>query len=213
MKTKNNVSSVFNKYAQKYQDKYMDVALYKDSLDLFCKLVNPPNAKILDIGCGPGNVTQYLLNKNPQFDILGIDLAKNMIQLAQINNPEARFKVLDCRNISTIEETFDGIMCAYCLPYLNVNETEELIKEASNLLNKNGVIYLSSMQDDYANSRLQGPSSNGDEQMFMYYYQLQQLLELLNKYNLSSIKTYQLNNPQQSEPSIKDLVIIASNSN
>lgn len=210
MKNTSNVSHIFNKYANLYQDKYMNVDLYGETLDLFCDSIQANLAKILDIGCGPGNVTQYLLKKCSEFDVLGIDLAENMIELAQINNPHSRFQTMDCRKISQVPESFDGIMCGFCLPYLDQVEVTKLIKDASALLNKNGILYLSCMENDYANSGLQGPSSGEDEHIHMYYYQTQQLIELLNNHGFSVIKSFQLDNPQQSNPSIKDLVIIAN---
>src|SRR6185295_3669822 len=91
--------NIFNKHASKYQDKFMDVNLYAGSFDFFCDAAKKQNAKILEIACGPGNITSYLLNKRPDFKILGIDLAPNMIALAKINNPKADFQLMDCRDI------------------------------------------------------------------------------------------------------------------
>jgi len=209
MKNITKVRHIFNKYANLYQQKYRNVDLYGESLDLFCDSIQSDSAKILEVGCGPGNVTEYLLKRRSDFQILGIDLAENMIELAQLNNPKALFKVMDCRDISQISESFDGIMCAFCLPYLNQNETKKLIQEAAQLLYANGVLYLSCMEDDYANSGLQGPSSGDDDPIQMYYYQTQQLIDWLKESGFSIIQTYQLDNPQQNNPLIKDLVIIA----
>ena len=36
--------NVFNKHASAYQDKYMNIDLYADSLDLFCANISKPNA-------------------------------------------------------------------------------------------------------------------------------------------------------------------------
>src|SRR5438045_2838934 len=91
---------LFNKLASEYQKKYMDVSLYSDSLNLFCKLIPKQNATVLELACGPGNVTKYLLDKRPDLKILGTDLGPNMIKLARQNNPTVEFKILDCRNIS-----------------------------------------------------------------------------------------------------------------
>ena len=64
---------VFNKYAEVYQDKYMDVSLYHSTLDLFAASVANERAEILELACGPGNVTRYLLDKCPGWKILGTD--------------------------------------------------------------------------------------------------------------------------------------------
>ena len=65
--------AIFNKLAKMYQDKFMNVDLYSESFDLFCNAIQKENATILEIACGPGNITKYLLNKRPDFNILGID--------------------------------------------------------------------------------------------------------------------------------------------
>src|SRR5687768_12495213 len=95
-------SEIFNKYAREYQDKFMTVSSYQEPLNLFCDLISKEDAKILDIACGPGNVTKYLLSKKPELVVRGIDLAPNMVLLAQTNNPGASFEVMDCRSISAL---------------------------------------------------------------------------------------------------------------
>lgn len=141
--------AIFNKLAKMYQDKFMNVDLYSESFDLFCNAIQKENATILEIACGPGNITKYLLNKRPDFNILGIDLAPQMIELAKINNPTANFLLMDCRQIESITSRFDGIMCGFCLPYLTLEETHNLINNVSNLLNLGGILYLSTMEGDY----------------------------------------------------------------
>jgi hypothetical protein len=44
--------ALFDKLAQVYQEKYMDVALYR-TLDWFCENLQTPNARILELACGP----------------------------------------------------------------------------------------------------------------------------------------------------------------
>ena len=92
----------WNKMASLYQVKFMDLDLYNDSYDIICKSITKKGASILEIGCGPGNITRYLLSQRPDYNILGIDIAPNMIALAQKNNPTAKFKVMDCRRIGEL---------------------------------------------------------------------------------------------------------------
>ena len=60
-------AELFDHFAKAYQDKYMDLSLYHDSLDLFCRSITKKEADVLDIACGPGNITHYLLKKAPRF--------------------------------------------------------------------------------------------------------------------------------------------------
>jgi trans-aconitate methyltransferase len=64
--------------------------------------ITKQDADILELACGPGNITQYIISKRSDFKILGTDLAPNMIELAKINNPSAQFQLLDSRDIRTI---------------------------------------------------------------------------------------------------------------
>ena len=72
--------NTWNKIALLYQDKFMDLDLYNESYDSFCELIPKQQASILEIGCGPGNITQYILTKRPDFIIEGIDVAPNMVK-------------------------------------------------------------------------------------------------------------------------------------
>ncbi|HMZ72780.1 MAG TPA: class I SAM-dependent methyltransferase [Saprospiraceae bacterium] len=139
--TWNNVASI-------YQDKFMDLDLYNETYDYICTSIDKPKAKLLEIGCGPGNITKYLLSKRPDFDILGIDIAPNMIELAKLNNPTAHFAVMDSRQINNLDTKYDGIICGFCLPYLSHIESNELISNSYDLLNDNGLIYLSFVEGD-----------------------------------------------------------------
>ena len=200
---------IFNSYAKQYQDKFMSFDLYHDSFDLFCKLIKSKNASVLEIGCGPGNITKYLLSKRPDFKLLGIDIAPNMIQLARINNPSASFKEMDCKNISEIKLKFDAIICGFTLPYLTKEEASKLIEDASVLLNPNGILYLSTMEDFYSKSKLKSPSSNESIALFTYYHEADYLSEFLQKNNFKILEILRKDYPEQNDDS-KDLILIAN---
>ena len=102
----------WNKVAELYQDKFMYLDLYNDTYDRFCELIEKPDPAIFEIGCGPGNITKYLLNKRPDFKIFAIDVAPKMIELARANNPTADFAVMDCRQIGSLRLKFDAIIPA-----------------------------------------------------------------------------------------------------
>src|SRR5205085_11809022 len=127
----------------------------------------------LDVGCGPGNITRYLLSKRPDFNIWGIDFAPNMISVAKRNNPAANFSVMDCRQINQLTTKFDGIICGFCFPYLSEDESAKLILDASSLLNSDGLIYLSFVEGDPGGSGFQ-VASTGDR-VYFYYHTLEQI--------------------------------------
>lgn len=180
-----NAVELFNKYAFDYQLKFMDVGLYADCFDFFCSQLELENASVLELACGPGNITKYLLDKRPDLKILATDLSHNMIELAKNNNPKAEFMIMDCRDIYQIDNKYDAIMCGFCLPYLDKDETIKLIGDATKLLNSEGIIFISTMEDKYSNSRIQ-KGSQGDE-IFMHYYEADYLIEIMNIHALNVI--------------------------
>jgi ubiquinone/menaquinone biosynthesis C-methylase UbiE len=193
---------IFNKLAQHYQDKFMDVSLYTNTFDLFCESITKENAEVLELACGPGNITKYLLNKRPDLQLLGTDLAPNMIQLAKQNNPQAEFQLLDCREILSLNKKFDALMCGFAFPYLSKGEAVKLIDDAAQILNPGGVIYISTMEDDYNKSGWK-KGSTGDE-IFMHYHEAGYLTKALNENGFAMIDLQRLR-----QDDVVDLVLIA----
>lgn len=198
---------IFNKYAIEYQHKFMDVSLYHETLDTFCKQFNSPNAAILELACGPGNITKYLLEKRPDLIITGTDLSLNMIQLAQLNNPKANFKIMDCRAIDKIDIQYDGILAGFCLPYLSREEAVKLIHDAASRIKINGVLYISTMEDDNNKSGIR-KGSQGDE-IYMNFHEAGYLTAALLKNNFRLIDTKRIESPASDGSTIVDLILIA----
>jgi len=171
----------YNNAAKNYQERFMEMDLYHDTFDTFCELIKNQNPKVFEIACGPGNVTKYLLSKRPDFKIIGIDLAPNMVELAKISNPNVDFQVMDCRDINTLENSFDAIVCAFCMPYLSKEECAKLIADASKLLNANGLFYFSTMEGNYRNSGFETTSFSGQNKVYIYYHQADYLSVCLKR--------------------------------
>lgn len=168
----------WNKIATLYQKVFMDLDLYDDTYDAFCQRIIKNKPRILEIGCGPGNITKYLLSKRPDFDIRATDVAPNMIELAQKNNPTTDCKVMDCREIDGIDENFDAIICGFCMPYLSKEDCSKLIKDSAALLEKGGQIYFSTIEGDYSKSGYE-KGSTIDDRCYVYYHQVDYLNKLL----------------------------------
>jgi len=168
--------NTWDKQAKIYQDKFMVYDLYNDTYDTFLEsLNNRQNSKVLEIGCGPGNITKYLLTKSRELDITAIDVSPKMIELAKHNNPSAQCLVMDAREISKLNKLYDAIICGFCIPYLNNSDCLKLIEDCNNLLSKSGILYLSFVEGNYTDSGyLIGFS--GDRVYFCYHN-----LELLQK--------------------------------
>lgn len=197
--------AIFDKHALEYEQRFMDVSLYADTLDMFCDSLSKENANALELACGPGNITRYLLNKLPNLKVLATDLSVTMLELAKKNNPEAKFELLDCRDITKLSQKFDAVVCGFCLPYLSKEETLNLIRDTAAVLNENGVFYLSTIEGNYNNSGLT-TNSHGDS-VYMYYYEEDFLKQTLEEdFNIIDIKhkKYDYKGAQ-----VKDVIFVA----
>lgn len=189
----------WNKLAAAYQEKFMDMDLYNDTYDTFCQLVTKQHAHILEIGCGPGNITRYLLTHRPDFNIHATDAAPNMVKAAQENNPTAHCILMDCRDINTITIKYDAVICGFCMPYLSKDDCRKLIKDSAKLLNSGGVFYFSTIEDDYNKSGYE-TSSNGEHTLFVYYHEEAYLKDYLQENNFELLTMARKDYPQASHP-------------
>ena len=167
----------WNNIAQLYEDKFMKLELYDDTYKSFSDLLSRPDSNVLEIGCGPGNITRHLLDLNPTLKVLAIDISKNMIDLAKRNNPEVDVQVLDCRNLKTINTKFDGVICGFIIPYLSKLDCSKLIFDCSNLLTEKGALYLSFVSGDYEKSGFISGSSG--DRVYFYYHEFKRIKQEL----------------------------------
>ncbi len=180
MKKHSITQATYNKVALKYLEKVASLEQYNASYDTFCELL-PKNAKVFEMGCGPGNVTQYVLNKRPDLQYTASDLAPNMLALAKKHNPHAHFLQLDCRAIDSLTQKFNAIIGAFVLPYLNKAECATLISDCAKSLHPKGVFYLSTMEGEYDQSGFENTSFSDDDQVYIHYHQEAFLRECLSK--------------------------------
>ncbi|TNE65206.1 MAG: class I SAM-dependent methyltransferase [Bacteroidetes bacterium] len=208
-KTKKAVA-VFEEYASVYQDKFMDQQVYADTFDLFCALVTTENPAVLELACGPGNITKYLLDKRPDLRILGTDLSPAMLELAQANNPSATFKQLDCRDAGTCSGPFDAVVFGFGLPYISREEAADLIRDVAGILTPGGIFYLSTMEGDYEKSGWEGPSSGEGPKAFIHYHEADYLTNTLQESGFSiQLLSRKPIPPELRRQAMADLILIA----
>lgn len=203
MTDNNNAINIFNTHASFYAEKYMDVSSYHPALDIFCGNIKGQNAEVLELACGPGNVTKYLLAKRPDLRILATDLAPKMLEIAQKENPTIETRLLDCREIRSLDKKFDAVVCAFATPYMSKEETIQMIQDVSYVLNAGGVFHISTMEDDYSRSGWQ-TSSKGDK-VYMYYHEAGYLIKAMEDSGMSLLYQTTLPAPMNGDT---DLVLI-----
>jgi len=180
----------FDEFAEEYASRFDNVNGYLEHLTHFCNLIKTDKPDILDLACGPGNVTSYLKNRFPESRVLGVDLAPKMIEIARNRLPDVDFRVMDVRDISDIPERFDGVMCSFCLPFLSKDNATKLIADCAGRLNPKGVLYVSTMEGNEERAGFETTSFSGDAEIYFNYHRQADLVQAFvhSGFEISQIK-------------------------
>jgi ubiquinone/menaquinone biosynthesis C-methylase UbiE len=126
-------------YAEKCFFELYDKPLDKKLYDLFFeRTVN--RGPVLEIGCGPGEIANYLKMKG--LDISGIDLSEKMIRVARRLNPHIEFNVGDVFRLQAPSQSLAGIVAPYLIVNFSKDDVPEAFAEMSRVLIPGGVLLL-----------------------------------------------------------------------
>lgn len=140
------VKDYFDEYSNKYhKDHYVQkrpTSIYPvlavrlkymaDMLSDFKK-----NGKIIDIGCGTGEMLQILKKHN--FFTYGLDYSLKMLQEISKESVDQQGALIngDIENLSFKDGSFDGVICAGVIEYLN--EDKKALREIYRILKPKGL--------------------------------------------------------------------------
>lgn len=161
--------ATFDSVADRYQELFMRWPAYVETYARLADRISLPHARVLDVGCGPGNISRYLLDRRPGLTIVGFDAAPRMVELARRNVPSGTFEVGDARQLDRVAGLFDVVVLGFCLPYLCETQAARVLTAARARLVEHGVLYISVMEGDYTNSGWK-ESSDGAHRSYVYYY-------------------------------------------
>lgn len=115
--------------------------------DLY-RLINiKPQLKILDLGCGTGELTRMLQEKIPDASIMGIDNSVEMLRESRaFVNENISFKKLSIEEVTTLNEKWDLIFSHSALQW--VESHQPLITRLITRLKKGGQIVIE-MSDNH----------------------------------------------------------------
>jgi len=130
-------------------------ALFADRLVSIVKKFTE-QTRVLDIGCGTGNMTEYIAPLIDNKNIIGIDMAEGMIERAQEKFQDINWLVLECLNMPFEKEYFNVIFSRGVMPsHLGQVYWRDVCKECFGLLKKTGYLMF-----DYLNSEYQKQQPN-----------------------------------------------------
>ncbi len=141
------MEQVFRQKSLEYWDnvhKDYDRATIKvdDWLEKFDDIIMGTQKPILDLGCGGGNDTLYLISKGKQ--VISCDQSPSAINNIRKNFPEVYdakcFNMLD--GLPFEDEAFDVVIADLCLHYFLKSDTEKILNDIRRILTPGGQLIL-----------------------------------------------------------------------
>jgi len=150
--------NVWEKLAHKYNklwvQKYSLGPTRREVLKIVLPLIKSnPGIKILEIGCGTGQLIKEISAENKNISYFGIDVAENMIEIAKNDNKRnnVKFEAIAIEKYKT-KETFDLIICTHAFPYFPAKE--QMMKKISGLCNNGARVIIANASSNNLKDRI-----------------------------------------------------------
>lgn len=179
-----------HKYNNLWVQKYSLGPTRREVLKIVLPLLKENNKlRILDIGCGTGQLVNEISKSYEDVNYLGIDVASNMISEAKSNNiknKNIKFKTCGIEKFKT-KDKFDIIICTHAFPYFP--NKEEILKKMYKMCNKNANVIIvnsstNSLKDLIINFFLKATTSKAK---YLSIKEMKRLFEIV-KFKVSDIK-------------------------
>ena len=194
------VEDTYAKIAQSYADEFFDDRTDLPFVDMLADAL-PQGAHVLDIGCGPGQFSQYLAEKD--FNVEGIDLSDEMLAIAKTKVAGISFTKMDMRKLEFAYNTFGGILAAYSIIHIPSSELAGVLAEIKRVLKPEGKA-LFIVQQGEADQVMDEPLAPG-EKIFMNFFTPERLNNVLAASGLTVIE--QNTATQTNEDALSSVII------
>jgi ubiquinone/menaquinone biosynthesis C-methylase UbiE len=136
MQEQKHVVDCYNKTAISYAGKFSN-ELHHKHLDriLLASFAqqNKDKGKLIDLGCGPGQATRFLADCGLT-NSLGVDISRQMIQVAKGLNPNLQFETADMLHLPYLDNSFGSAIAFYAIVHFDYAQVKTAFEEISRIL-------------------------------------------------------------------------------
>lgn len=169
----------YNRNASLYSTKD---TIYPEDLKQFQRFIDSisPKGRVLDAGCGGGLFSSKLQEEG--FEVIGLDISKELIKIAEKKYPKVTFLLGDLRKLPFIDGYFSGIFAHASLVHLETeSDVIKILNEFHRVLKSNGVLHMNVKKQIGENETEQVIEKKSQEVRFFRFYKEDELLQLLSK--------------------------------
>jgi SAM-dependent methyltransferase len=114
--------------------------MHPDDLDLITRHLSIRPGSVLDVGCGPGHLTEHL--RAHGVDATGIDLVPEFIEHARATYPEGRYEIGSMLRLPVANGSLAGVLAWYSLIHLAPDDLDDALAELRRTITTGGVLVL-----------------------------------------------------------------------
>ena len=186
------IEKAYNLWASQYDS---NLNLTRD-LDKKCTIKTLKNLdfkNVLELGCGTGKNTEWLLNKAER--IIGLDFSQEMLHKAKakIFDKRVLFKKVDLTKDWEIENNFVDLITA-SLTLEHIENLDHIFLQANLKLKKNGLFFISELHPfkQYSGSKAKYETENGIKELEVYIHDISEYIDTAknNGFKLIELKEW-----------------------
>jgi len=179
------VKEDYNAIADTYAKCYSEIDYCKIYIDEF--IANLSGKKVLDIGCGAGQITDYLTQKG--FEVIGLDFSHKLLKIAKRNFPNSKFILADICEYEQNEQV-DGIITKDVLFHLSDENLVSVLQKFRRMIKPNGNLCIIMDMPKEAGEQIFVEELDEKHQIYYNYLTPEKLRDLLEKtgFNIENIQ-------------------------
>ncbi len=140
MQEQKDIIDCYDKTAKNYAEKFIDELRHKHLDRILLQSFaseNRDKGTLIDLGCGPGQTTKYLADCGVT-DILGVDIAPNMVRVAKSINPQLHFETADMLALQYPDRFFGSAIAFYSIVHFDYEQIKLAFREVRRVLAESG---------------------------------------------------------------------------
>jgi len=149
--------------------------------------------KVLELGCGTGKNTNWLIDKADE--IIGLDFSTEMLTIAKekISSPKVQFLKTDLNEKWDVPNGFADLVTA-SLTLEHIKDLDAIFKQANQKLKENGHFFICELHPikQYLGSKAQFETKDGMQDLEVYVHHTSEYIEAAQKngFKLQELKEW-----------------------
>lgn len=112
--------------------------VHPDDLSIIGRHLSIHSGPVLDVGCGPGHMTEYL--RTLGVDVSGVDLVPEFIEHARTTYPDGRYELGSMRSLTVPDHSLAGILAWYSLIHVPPEQFDAVLADLRRALAVGGIL-------------------------------------------------------------------------